>query len=259
MKQALPYARIFLNDILGECIAHGLSLRARGILLNLLWVQHMNGGSIPADLRELRRLVGDDAEPEEIEAVVAHFFPLTEKDRRSNPQHAEAQAAALRAYEATVRGGQIRAAQMWGGHSSATSSATSSGGSNQNQNQNYNKNPKKKTTAEPGGSDAPAGRVEVDGRPETGGTLVSDEPSQIPGATATASRSENGESPSSGEPDEFTGWATFRAAIAARYGEHPERFDVGVQRAAYLANRRRGVSHGELLRQALAEPEESAA
>lgn len=140
MAKALPYARVYLNDLLGECHAHGLGVRDRGILFTLLWAQHMNGGSIPADPRELRRLIGDDAQLEEIKSVVAHFFPLTEKGRRSNQQHAEAGAVAARAYEGVVLGGQIRAAQRRGERSSATSSATSSGGSNQNQNQNYNEN-----------------------------------------------------------------------------------------------------------------------
>jgi hypothetical protein len=32
MAKALPYARVYLNDLLGECIAHDLSLKERGIL-----------------------------------------------------------------------------------------------------------------------------------------------------------------------------------------------------------------------------------
>jgi uncharacterized protein YdaU (DUF1376 family) len=109
--KALPYAPIFLNDLIGECVAEGLGFRARGILLSLLHVQHLSG-AIPADLRAVRRLLGGDAEPGEIKAVVELFFPLTEdRNRRMNQQHAVAREKAVSAYAARVRGGQSRAAQ----------------------------------------------------------------------------------------------------------------------------------------------------
>ena len=82
-------------------------------------------GSLPADARSLRRLIGEDANPSDITAAVGLFFPLCDDGRRRNAQHAEARDAAVRAYQATVRGGQMRAAQMWGNRSSANSSADS--------------------------------------------------------------------------------------------------------------------------------------
>jgi hypothetical protein len=54
-------------------------------------------GSIPPD-------VGDEVEVDEIGAVVELFFPLTKgRKRMVNPQHAQASAEALHAWEATVR------------------------------------------------------------------------------------------------------------------------------------------------------------
>ena len=50
MTKALAYAPIFLNDLLGECVAEGLGFRERGIVLTLLWIQHIN----PAWRRESR-------------------------------------------------------------------------------------------------------------------------------------------------------------------------------------------------------------
>src|SRR4051794_23207388 len=98
----LPYARVFLNDLFGECITHGLSLRAQGILFRLLWTQHMTG-AIPAELGDIRRLLGEDVPPAEVKAVVDLFFPRTkDRSRRTNPQHAAARETALRAYEAQV-------------------------------------------------------------------------------------------------------------------------------------------------------------
>jgi integrase len=54
----LPYGQVYLNDLFGVCIAHGLSLRAQGILFRLLWVQHMRG-AIPAEIGELRLVFAD--------------------------------------------------------------------------------------------------------------------------------------------------------------------------------------------------------
>jgi len=105
---------VFFGDLLAACLAEGFGCRERGILFTLLGVQHLSG-SIPADLRAVRRLAGEDASPAEVKAVVAVFFPLAEGgQRRANPQHAQARDAARRAYDGVVRGGQIRAAQRWG-------------------------------------------------------------------------------------------------------------------------------------------------
>lgn len=147
MPKALPFAPVYLNDLLGECVARGFGLRERGILFHLLWVQHLNDGTIPSDIRELKRLLGDEATADEIKAVLGAFFPLMATGRRSNPQHADAQTKARQVYDAKVRGGQIRAAQMWAGHrspnSTPNSTPTSSPYSNQNQNQSQieNQNP----------------------------------------------------------------------------------------------------------------------
>jgi hypothetical protein len=137
MSKPLPYAPVYLNDLLGECLAEGLGFRERGILLSLLHVQHVSG-AIPADLRAIKRRLGGDARLTEIRVVVDLFFPITDDGApRVNREHAKARAAAESAYQARVRGGQSRAAQAAaqrrGEGSSASSSANSSGGSNQNQ------------------------------------------------------------------------------------------------------------------------------
>jgi hypothetical protein len=113
MTKALPYAPIFLNDLLGECAAAGLGFRERGIVLTLLWIQHI-AGALPADPRELRRLVGGDARLNEIRRVVNIFFPVSADGRRRNAQHAKARDTAVRAYEAKVSGGIKGAARRWG-------------------------------------------------------------------------------------------------------------------------------------------------
>src|SRR6266508_3718426 len=79
VTKVLPYARIYLGDLLSQCMAAGFGLRECGLLMRLLFVQHVRG-SIPADPVELLRLA-DDANPDEIEAVVETFFPLTPDGR----------------------------------------------------------------------------------------------------------------------------------------------------------------------------------
>jgi hypothetical protein len=153
MAKSLAWARVFYADLLAECTAHGLSVRQIGILFSLLMLQHIRGGSIPADPKDLRRLIGEDALVDEIKQVIHLFFPITESGNRQNPQHANAQAEAEKVYQAQVLSGKITARkkrlardcspdgspERSPGRSSA-SSATRSPGSNQNQNQNYNEN-----------------------------------------------------------------------------------------------------------------------
>jgi uncharacterized protein YdaU (DUF1376 family) len=122
----LPYMKYFINDVVGECIAQSLGLREQGIVLRLFHAQHMAGGSsIPADMAKLRRLVGDDAKPGEIQTVVDIFFPLTQdRTRRANVQHAEAYAAAVHAYRVAVSKGRS-GAEKRARHRTATGPATS--------------------------------------------------------------------------------------------------------------------------------------
>jgi hypothetical protein len=145
----LPFARIYVSDLMSECLARGLGQSERGVLFSLLWLQHVEEGTIPASLRELRRRIGEDTKEAELATVVKHFFPIAGDGRRANHQHAEAYKAAMKAYEAVKKGGDKRRAQILAERaqlqaqqgSSATGSATtrdssasSPGSSNQSQN-----------------------------------------------------------------------------------------------------------------------------
>jgi hypothetical protein len=61
--------------------------------------------------------------------------------------------------------------------------------------------------------------------------------------------------PASAEPDEFTGWIIYRAAIANATGGIPSGFDEANERAAYRRHRRGGVSHRSLMERLTAQRE----
>jgi uncharacterized protein YdaU (DUF1376 family) len=117
----MPYARVYLSDLMAECIARGLGPTERGILFTLLWVQHTDGGTIPANLRELRRRLAADVKDPELMAVVTHFFPLVGEGRRANPDHKEAYDAAVKAYTAARNRGHTTAAKRWAADSQTAS------------------------------------------------------------------------------------------------------------------------------------------
>jgi hypothetical protein len=108
--RALPWGRTYWSDLLAQSYAHGLSACERGVLFTLLGTQQVRG-SIPADVRDLLRLVGDDVTTPQLRLVLDLFFPICGDGQRRNAQHAEAWEADRRAYEGKVRGGQRRAAQ----------------------------------------------------------------------------------------------------------------------------------------------------
>lgn len=133
---------IYMNDLMGEATALGLGACHVGVLFRLLWIQQVHGGSIPADLRELRRLAGGDVKPDVVSAVVLHFFPMTGDGRRANQQHAEAQATHSASYKAKVEGGRKGAALRWAQDRSPNGSPNRTPNANHNHSQNPEQEPK---------------------------------------------------------------------------------------------------------------------
>jgi uncharacterized protein YdaU (DUF1376 family) len=180
----LPYARIYVSDLMSECLARGLGQRERGVLFSLLWLQHVEEGSIPASLRELRRRIGDDAKDAELATVIKHFFPITGDGRRANHQHADAYKAATKAYIAAKNRGDTTAATRWSSDSQTTSQTgsqtdrqttrrrsqtTSQTDSNQNQSQylerelpEHPEEEEEGDALEPAAADASTGQRSVD-------------------------------------------------------------------------------------------------
>jgi hypothetical protein len=111
--RVLAWAKVFLTELLAEAEAHGLTLSEQGILLRLLRTQHL-AGSLPADVRAVRRLVGNAARLTEVRHVANLFFPIGQEGQRRNARHAEARDAAVLAYEKKVTGGRKGAARRWG-------------------------------------------------------------------------------------------------------------------------------------------------
>jgi uncharacterized protein YdaU (DUF1376 family) len=144
MDKAMAFGQAYWNDLEGAAAANGLGLRHRGIMFKLLWAQHMAGGSIPADMTALRRLVGDDVKSDEITAVLKIFFVPTADGRLANPQHAESLAKAREVYDAKVAGGISGAIKRWGLRSSPNGTPNNSPNgtpySNQNQEPEPNQN-----------------------------------------------------------------------------------------------------------------------
>jgi hypothetical protein len=127
MGKPLPHHPTFWNDLMGQARASGLTLAEMGVLFSLMWAQSQSvQGSLPANLDDIRRIVGNDATKEQIKTVVNQFFPLTAEGRRANEQHAQAWATALTNYEAKVRRGRIAAEKRWSEDGSGNGSANGS-------------------------------------------------------------------------------------------------------------------------------------
>lgn len=111
---ALPWARWYPRDLLGDVMAYGLTLEDVGLLFVLLALQDANGG-LPVELPDVCAMVRPKVPSGRLQRVLDRYFPVSfEGDRRRNEKFDQERSDAAAAHAAKVRGGRTSAERQRG-------------------------------------------------------------------------------------------------------------------------------------------------
>ena len=122
---ALPWAKWYPRELLGDVIAHGLTFEDVGLLVVLRALQDANDG-LPVSLPEIRAMLPRRVAPRRLQGVLDLYFPVAPTgDYRRDEQFHQQRVEAREIHAAKVQAGRDGAAKRWGGHQAVDAAAAS--------------------------------------------------------------------------------------------------------------------------------------
>ena len=122
---ALPWAKWYPRELLGDVIAHGLTFEDVGLLVVLRALQDANDG-LPVSLPEIRAMLPRRVAPRRLQGVLDLYFPVAPTgDYRRDEQFHQQRVEARETHAAKVQAGRDGAAKRRGAQQPVDAAAAS--------------------------------------------------------------------------------------------------------------------------------------